>query len=446
MSISQIYEATKRSLLTQQSAINTAAKNIANANTEGYTRRRINLSKLSLGFSEMNGESVTRVKNQFVDSQLWYEKQELGKQSMNEMLLKQVEGIYGEPSDSGLNNIMNEFWNSWSNLANNPESESARAIVKDKGVMLAHTFNRLDKNIKNVQLQVGGEIEQKVSEINGIVKQIKLLNTQIGNGGSIDLLDQRDMLIDNLSSKIDIQVNNPDNGSLTIISGGNILVSGGHYNELIVNTSQTSDGVFNIEINKINGNKNINISSGELGGLLDFHNNYVAKNIQKLNTIANNFKSAINDIHKTGYNLNSVTGMAFFSENTSGAGDFSVADEIISDPSLIASSASIDTPGDGSIAQLMADLKYGDVINGETIEDFYTGVVTELGNQVQQAKFIKDNQARVIERLNNQKANVSGVSLDEEMTNLIKFEQAYQAAARMVGTVDELMDTVLRMV
>lgn len=273
-----------------------------------------------------------------------------------------------------------------------------------------------------------------------------MLNTQIGNGGSIDLLDQRDMLIDNLSSKIDIQVNNPDNGSLTIISGGNILVSGGHYNELSVNTSQTSDGVFNIEINKINGNKNINISSGELGGLLDFHNNYVAKNIQKLNTIANNFKSAINDIHKTGYNLNSVTGMAFFSENTSGAGDFSVADEIISDPSLIASSASIDTPGDGSIAQLMADLKYGDVINGETIEDFYTGVVTELGNQVQQAKFIKDNQARVIERLNNQKANVSGVSLDEEMTNLIKFEQAYQAAARMVGTVDELMDTVLRMV
>lgn len=165
-----------------------------------------------------------------------------------------------------------------------------------------------------------------------------------------------------------------------------------------------------------------------------------------MNTIANNFKSAINDIHKTGYNLNSVTGMAFFSENTSGAGDFSVADEIISDPSLIASSASIDTPGDGSIAQLMADLKYGDVINGETIEDFYTGVVTELGNQVQQAKFIKDNQARVIERLNNQKANVSGVSLDEEMANLIKFEQAYQAAARMVGTVDELMDTVLRMV
>ncbi len=446
MSISQIYEATKQSLLTQQSAINTTAKNIANANTEGYTRRRINLSKLSLGFSEMNGESVTRVKNQFVDSQLWYEKQELGKQSMNEMLLKQVEGIYGEPSDSGLNNIMNEFWNSWSNLANNPESESARAIVKDKGVMLAHTFNRLDKNIKNVQLQVGGEIEQKVSEINGIVKQIKLLNTQIGDGGSIDLLDQRDMLIDNLSSKIDIQVNNPEKGSLTIISGGNILVSGGHYNELSVKTSQTSDGVFNIEINKINGNKNINISSGELGGLIDFHNNYVAKNIQKLNTIANHFKSAINDIHKTGYNLNSVTGMAFFSENTSGAGDFSVADEIISDPSLIASSASIDTPGDGSIAQLMADLKYGDVIKGETIEDFYTGVVTELGNQVQQAKFIKDNQARVIERLNNQKATVSGVSLDEEMTNLIKFEQAYQAAARMVGTVDELMDTVLRMV
>ncbi|HDY75559.1 MAG TPA: flagellar hook-associated protein FlgK [Candidatus Marinimicrobia bacterium] len=446
MSISRIFETTKRSLLTQQLAINATANNIANVNTEGYTRRRIDLSRLSLGFNGMDSEATMRVRNRFLENQLWYEKQELGKNSMNEMLFQQIEGILGEPSDSGLSNIMTEFWNSWTNLASNPESDSARTLVKDKGVLLGNTFNRLDKNLKNLQLQTGQEIQQKVNEINGIVNQIKGINKQIRAQRSNDLLDRQDMLINQLASKIDIQVNESNNGVVTIVAGGNILISGSYSNQLHVKTSQATNGVFHIEIEMTNGNKKANITSGELGGLLEVHNDHVAGYIDKLNTMAISLKDVVNNIHSSGYNLDGVTGIDFFNDNISGAGDFAVSDEIIFDPSLVATSSTVDTPGDGSIAQLVADLQNSDTTNGTTLSDFYNSLVTELGNKVQEAQFVRENQERIVEQLNNQKAAVSGVSLDEEMTNLIQYERAYQAAARMISTVDDLMDTVLRMV
>ncbi len=446
MSISRIYEATRRSLLTQQSAINITSRNIANANTEGYTRRRIDLSRLSLGFDGMDGRDTMRIRNQFVENQLWYEKQELGKHSMNEMLFQQVEGIFGEPSDSGLSNMMNEFWNSWTNLANNPESNSARSLVKDKGVLLSNTFNRLNKNLKNIQQQVGDEIQQKVNEINGLVSQLETINKHISSNGSDDLEDQRDVLIQQLSLKIDIKVNESSNGTVTIAGGGSILLSSGYSNQLRAETSQTSNGGFNIKIKMINGNKDADIISGELGGLLEVHNEHLDGYIDKLNTIAISLKDAVNNVHSSGFNLDGVTGINFFSDNISGAGDFAVSDEIISDSTLIASSNVVGTPGDGSIAQLIADLQNENITDGSTLSDFYNSIVTELGSKTLEAKFIRENQEKIVEQLSNQKAAVSGVSLDEEMTNLIQYEQAYQAAARMISTVDDLMETVLHMV
>ncbi len=446
MSLSRIYEATRRSLLTQQSAINVTARNIANVNTEGYTRRRIDLSRLSLGFSGMNDKDTMQIRNRFVENQLWYEKQELGKHSMTEMLFQQVEGIFGEPSDSGLSNMMNEFWNSWTNLANNPESDSARTLVKDKSVLVANTINRLDKNLRNLQQQVASEIQQKVNEINGLVSQLETINKHIASNGSDDLQDKRDMLIQQLSLKIDIQVNESRNGTVTVAAAGSILISSGYTNQLQVETNQTSNGVFHIEIEMKNGNRNSNIHSGELGGLLEVHNDHLAGYIDKLNTVAISLKDAVNNVHSSGFNLAGVTGINIFSDNISGAGDFAVSDEIISDPSLIATSSVVDTPGDGSISQLVADLQNSNITDGSTLSDFYNSIVTELGSNAQEAKFIRENQERIVEQLNNQKAAVSGVSLDEEMTNLIQYEQAYRAAARMISTVDDMMETILHMV
>ena len=282
MSILRIFETSKRSLLSHQSAINTTANNIANVYAEGYNRRSVDLSKLSLGFGNMSESSVIRVKNSFLDNQIWFENQALGKQSVSEMLLNQVESVFGEPGDSGLSNILNEFWNSWTNLSNNPESDSARSLVRDKGELLSNTFNRLDKNLKNLQTQSANELQHKVNEINQLVNQLGTVNSKIDIHRSDDLLDQRDILIMELSQKIDVHITETETGRVEVLSGGHILVSEDFVNQLKLKLSQKQNGTFKAEIKTIQGDKNLSIKSGEIGGLLEFHNDHISRFINWL--------------------------------------------------------------------------------------------------------------------------------------------------------------------
>ena len=443
MSISNIFETSKRSLLNHQSAINTTAKNIANVYTDGYTRRTFDLSNLSLGFGNMSEDSISRVKNQFLDNQIWYENQALGKESMSEMLMKQVEAVFGEPEDSGLASIMTEFWNSWSGLANNPESDSARSLVRDKGVLLSNTFNRLDKNLKNLQRQTGIELQQKVNEINQLVTQLGTVNKNIDTHRSDDLMDQRDVLLSELSSKIDIQVTENDSGTVEVLAGGHILISENYTNQLKINVTQNKKGLFHSDIKTIHGNKSIEVKSGELGGLLEFHNIHVSSYMNSMNESAVSLANEVNKVHAQGFNLTGLSGLNFFKDTISGAGDFSLSAEILSDSSLIATSSESNVNGDNTTAQAIAELQYDELINGRSVLDNYNSLIADVGNRVQEATFIRQNQKKIVQQLQIQKASVTGVSLDEEMTQLIQFEQAYGAAAKMISTVDELMQTIL---
>ena len=443
MSISNIFETSKRSLLNHQSAINTTAKNVANVYTDGYTRRTFDLSSLSLGFGSMSEDSISRVKNQFLDNQIWYENQALGKESMSEMLLKQVETAFGEPEDSGLANIMTEFWNSWSSLANNPESDSARSLVRDKGVLLSNTFNRLDKNLKNLQKQTGIEIQQKVNEINQLVTQLGTINKHIDTHRSDDLIDQRDVLLSELASKIDIQVTENPSGTIEVLAGGHILISENYTNQLKTHMTQDSNGLFHSNIKTIQGNKNIDVISGELGGLLEFHNIHISSYINSINETAVSLANEVNKVHVKGFNLTGLSGLNFFKDTISGAGDFSLSAEILSDSSLIATSSEPDVSGDSTSAQAIVELQYDEIINGKSVLDNYNTLIGDVGNRVQEATFVRQNQEKIVQQLQIQKSSITGVSLDEEMTQLIQFEQAYGAAAKMISTVDELMQTIL---
>ena len=442
MSISNIFETSKRSLLNHQAAINTTAKNIANVYTDGYSRRTFDLSNLSLGFGNMSEDSISRVKNRFLDNQIWYENQALGKESMSEMLMKQVEAVFGEPEDSGLASIMTEFWNSWSSLANNPESDSARSLVRDKGILLSNTFNRLDKNLKNLQRQTGIELQQKVNEINQLVTQLGTVNKNIDTHRSDDLMDQRDVLLSELSSKIDIQVTENSSGTVEVLAGGHILISENYTNQLKINMTQ-NNGLFHSDIKTIQGDKSIVVKSGELGGLLEFHNIHVSSYMNSMNESAVSLANEVNKVHVQGFNLTGLSGLNFFKNTISGAGDFSLSAEVLSDSSLIATSSESDVNGDNTTAQAIAELQYDELINGRSVLDNYNSLIADVGNRVQEATFIRQNQGKIVQQLQIQKASITGVSLDEEMTQLIQFEQAYGAAARMISTVDELMQTIL---
>lgn len=441
-------------MLAHQSAINTTANNIANVNTLGYRRRRVDLAKMTsassyLGFGQLNGvystDQATLIRQRFVESQLRYEYQQNSQYQSDELLLTQVENIFGEPGDSGLANVMAEFWNSWSDLANDPESQTARTLVADKGELLSNTFNRVHSDLVNLQEEIGSDVISKVDEINRLVVQLGELNEKISGNLSDDLMDERDVLLNDLSKLMNIDVSENSNGMVTVATNGNILVASNYVNELTTDI-ESGDGTVTIKVGLVDGANEITVASGELGSLLDISRNEIPEYLNQLNYMARELAERVNAVHSSGYSLTGVTGLSFFSEEVTGAADIHINSAISDDPSNIASSGALDTPGDGSIAQALADIQNETFMMNGTAGDFYQSIVSQIGSSLQEASFLRSSQELVVTSMENQRDSVSGVSLDEEMTMLIEFERGYEAAAQLISTVDELMSTVINMV
>jgi len=444
MPVSSIFEIGKRSLLAYQSAIQTTSGNISNSNDENYARRRAELSQMIGGFSALgfSTEESTRLRQRFAENQLWQENQHLNQYQTNNMLLTQVENIFAEDTESGLSTLLTQFWNSWSDLANDPESDYARAIVKDKGVLVTNSFNRMHRDLREMQGQIRPEVDTRIEQINQTLDQLSGINQKLRYQSSPYLMDQRDQLIKDLSSEFDIRVKELDTGEVSIYVDGYVLVSDQTVNKLN-SAVETINGENQIKIYLGDTDKEINVNSGTLQGLIHTHNNEITNSIDRLNELAVHLAESVNSLHITGENANGTTNINFFAGDVSSAADFRVNDAIVQDISLIATRLPGEEEGSGAIAQSISDLQFNKGLNGSTGLEFYHGMLTELGNKIQEAGFLEQSQALIVEQLQNQKDSVTGVSLDEEMTRLIQFEQAYQAAAKVINTVDEMVDTIL---
>ncbi len=452
MSFSRIFEIGKRSMLAYQSAIDTTAGNISNVNTKGYTRRRVDLSDLSEGIAGLGRigfgvtvEDVTRIRQRMIEHQLYQETQHLGRFETGEMMLNQLESVFGESSGAGLSNLISEFWNAWSDLANDPESQANRSIVKDRAVVLANSFNRIHADLQSMQDQLSIEINSKVESINQITNQIAEINQQIMFTNSPELMDKRDSLLADLSKQVNIDVKENENGQVTISTSGLILVSEEMVNELT--TTITRDDEHNsITVDFKNMNHQPEISSGQLASLLEVHNQNIPENIDKLNILANSLANNVNSIHSSGYNLDNITGVNFFDANTNGASGFKVNSAIINDPGLIATKTTTTTgPGEGDLASAIYSLQNEALVDGQTASNYYISMLSIIGSEIQQTEFLHNSQQIIVEQIVNQKESISGVSLDEEMTKLMQYEQSYQAAIRVINTVDEMLETLLAM-
>ncbi len=446
MPISNIYELGKQTLLAYQSAIQTTSGNISNSNNENYARRRVELSQLVGGFSGIgiSVEKAVRMRQEFAEHQLWSENQHLNEFITNNELLRQIEGVYAEDTESGITSLLTEFWNSWNNLANDPENEYSRAIVRDKGVLLSNSFRRIHGDLVEMQDQIRPEIDAHITEVNQTLEELSRINQRIRSGRSDELLDQRDQLLKKLSSEIDVKVKEQDSGMVNIYLDGYVLISDDTINTIRAQQSSTNDE------NKVTiylgaSDKTINVGSGKLKALIKAHNEEIPDQLHNLDLLAVHIADSVNTLHEAGENLAGSTNISFFASDVSGAADFRVNSAIVNDLSLIASRRPAEGDGSGSIAQDISDLQYASTLNGSTDLEFYHSVMTQLGNKIQEADFQEQSQQLIVEQLQNQRDSVTGVSLDEEMTHLVQFQQAYQAAAKIVTTVDEMVNTVLGM-
>ncbi|NRD79397.1 flagellar hook-associated protein FlgK [Bacillus sp. BRMEA1] len=471
----------KRALFAQQAALNTTGQNIANANTDGYTRQRAELQATNaipyVGMSNdasagqlgtgVEVNKISRLREDYLDVQYRGQNKDLGYYTATSDAYTKIEGIMNEPSDSGIANAMDQFWQSWQELSKTPDSASARAVVVQRGQALAESFQYTNDQLNQMSSDLNNVIQVDVSNVNSLTQQIGALNDQISklvpNGYQPnDLYDKRDVLLDQLSKmvNVDVKPSSAGNGMVDVFVGNQAIVQGKTNN----NITYPSPGGSSDQIS-VNGTS-VSLQSGELLGRIDSYTNIIPDMQTKLTNLENSFVSQVNQLHSAqgqAYNLDDINnpspsgqtaGLNFFVDSSDPTNtnldytksiNWTVNPDIASDLNKVAA-ASTPNAGDGNNAMAIANLKTTILnVNGTsaTADDYYQNIIGQLGVSSQQAQRMQNNTQTLVTQVDNQRQSVSGVSLDEEMTNMVRFQQAYNAAARVVTTMDDVLDKVI---
>ena len=448
-------------LLSHQKAIQVTGHNIANVNTPGYSRQRVNL-EAKPPMSNASGQAgigvnvseIQRMYDQFLGVQINTENQDLGRWEAQKGALEITEFIFDELSGSGLNAAMSEFWNSWQDVANNPAAYTERAALLSKSRLLATTLNTMSSEIQQQQIQLDRSIESAVNEINRMAEKIfdlnkKISDFEISGQGANDYRDQRDELLKELSSMIDISTFEDRRGQITVsVGNGQPLVDSSYPWKL--STQPNAFGHADVIWMDNDGNTvdiTQDISGGRIMGWLQTRDTDLVDYSTRLDTLAGEMIVQVNSLHSGGFDLNATAGEVFFTGTS--AADISLNSNIDSDVNLIAAAVvASGIPGDNRNAIAIANLQHALVMNGgsATFDNFYNSIVSDVGQGLKTAGDYFGHQSTITASLENYRQSHSGVSLDEEMLNLVKFQHAYDAAAKLISTVDELLTTVVNMV
>ena len=446
-----VMESGKQGMLVSQASIQVTGRNIANMNTLGYSRQRLDvtpiLPEILAGFSlgaAISGETLVRLREDFTDRQFWNQNSLRWQYDTEESLLQQLEGILPVDTETGLRSMLDEFWGSWNNLANDPESSVARTSVLNKAETLVLTFNRVHLELASFQSSIGTEIDARLDEINLIAAELAKINA-VNPGDNLELEDQRVRLIDKLSRLAPIQVIRSGK-SISVTIGGISVVSATNSIPLEASFELDSQGIGVATIKVAGTNLEVKIATGELGGLLNVYSKDIPDTLDNLNTLAATLATEVNALHATGFDLNNNTGINFFASTSDGAATIAVESAIRADSSLIASSDATNEPGNGSLAQAISDLSAAATIGDQSIGEFQRTMVASLGTRIQETRFLRSSQQSVVNHLALKRESVAGVSIEEEMTRLVQLEQSFATASRLVRVADELIRTLLQLI
>jgi flagellar hook-associated protein 1 FlgK len=460
--IGSLLDIGRSALLAYQRALSVTGQNISNVNTPGYSRQEVLLGALppqddGTAFMGM-GVTVQEIRRSFdgfIARQLYGSQSTLGRYQVMRDALAQAEGFFPDSSDAGISAGMSDFFNALQDVANNPADLTARSVLLARAQTLAGRFNDTAGYLQAQQRALDGQIQQSVGEVNTLAAQIAALNAKIGqaeSGGQAanDLRDQRESLLRDLASRINITTLEDGAGQITVFVGrGQTLVSQGNANRLIATPDANNHGYVDVQFVAGATGTPVTISSviadGRLRGLLDVRDGTLAGLLSSLDTLAGDFVTQINQVHRQGFGLDGSTDLAFFAQAGLTASTMAVN---ISDPRQVAASASASgLPGDNANILAMAALQSqtSTVLGGVTLNDFYAKMTTDLGTAASQADQGLTVQTAVQAQLQSHQAEVAGVSLDEELMNLMKYQRAFEAASKVIVTTDALMQAILAM-
>jgi len=468
MSLLGIFSIAQTGLVAQKVAIEVTSENIANVNTPGYSRQRTIMetapTTTANGFPMGTGVRVAQVQRSYDDMLqrlLKNENSSYGEASVEQTAMIRIEQLFNDLTSSGLGKSIQDYFNAWEDLSVNSQGSAERQAVLSTGGLLADNFNRLNTYLTDLKTQADQSLQGLTSDVNDKLKTIATLNVQIQqtenmNGNANELRDQRDLLVRDLARKVGIEYREEDDKTLTLtLASGETLVSANLYGEFSL---QDNGGKYDIHLKQAGSTTaspvDLSGAKGEIAGTLQVRDTIVDSYLSSLDELAYNLANQVNSLHIAGYGTDGSTGNNFFTAPAGMAGYSGLIKVAVTDPAAIAAADTDPTlpaggTGNNLNALKLAALKtaqvpssYGDI----TLSSFYNTLVGGVGVGVQDAERSVSLSESVLKQLDNLRESQSGVSLDEELVNLIKYQKAFEGSAKLITTATEMLDTVLGLV
>ena len=459
MSINRLVDIGKSALFTAQQAITVAGHNIANVNTPGFSRQQVTLSENrpengspgQIG-TGVHAESIRRSFDAFVEEQLLASRERLGEFTASNSALARLEPLFGDANNLGIGAGLNEFFGALQDVATNPNDLSARTVFLSKATALAGRFNQAATDLTTAQGFLDRQVGQTVTDVNRLTSQIANLNAKIAGAESSgqqanDLRDERGVALANLGELIEISSIEDATGQLTVFAGrGHVLVDKEQTYQLVGVPDLSNNGLLDVRYDAGAGPTTSLasvIQSGRLKGLLGVRDQTIPSLRASLDTLASEIVTQVNQQHRLGFGLDGSTNQDFFAPTGTTAS--TVAVSLANVRQIAASSTAVGVPGNSANALALAGLKNTDFASLGTVsfQEYYSTIAGNFGSIAQGVDGNLRAQKVLHDQLTAQRASISGVSMDEELANLLQYQRSFQAASRMIVVADEMFQTIL---
>jgi flagellar hook-associated protein 1 FlgK len=459
-----------RSMMAEELGVEVTGQNLANSSNPAYARQRVQLqtntptpSGIGMEGTGVTAVSIQQVRDQLLDSQIqseasvggyWNSQQsalENAQTQLGEFLNLDSSGATGTSSSTttapDLSDQLNNLFNAFQSVATSPTDPAARQSLVNTAQSLASSFNQASQNLSALNSQLNTSVGNAVTSANQLLSDIAGLNGQIAKatasgGNANDLVDSREQDLEKLAQLVNTQTTANSDGTVSVSIGGQQLVSGG----TLADTLATYDpGSGQLLVQTATSATPLTLSGGSIQGTIDARDGALATLRGNLDAMASTLITQVNGIYKNGYDLNGNHGADFFT--SSDAASIGVNSALLNDPSQVQASGIASTAGDNTVALALAQL--GNLsqtgLNHQTFSGACAQDVENFGYALSNANDQVHNYNSVNTMLLNQRDSVSGVSLEEETTNLITYQKAYEASAKIISTVDEMLSTVIAM-
>ena len=456
-SIGSILNTAAGALRASQAGINVAANNLSNASNPTHSRQVVDLRASP---SEITAEgifgtgvdvrNVTRIRDTFIDLTYWRESASAGSADTRQQLMTRIETALAEPGTGSITSSLDAFFNAWSELATHPTDSTVRGLVRQAGENLVGSISTVHGDITSVREEARGRLLAGIDRVNALSESIAAINQEIVAQETTGLQapglrDQRDAMVDEMSKLLAVDVSYRSNGSVGIALNGITIVDGAEFT--------------GIEDRIVGGDVQIGIEGrattvanpgGQLGGIATVMNVDIRDALQTLDDIAEALVTDVNAIHTTGTTPDGTTGVDFFDAAGTTAGTLSLSAAVKGSTSRIGAG----TPdGSGNYRSGAVDVALSiaawrsdaSPTLGEGFTSRMRGLVSDVAQAVRSSTDAAEVQNALLGQIDNRRAGLSGVSTDEELVSLIRYQTSYQAAARVISVADELLQTIVQL-